>query len=272
MLDILTLIFSGALVGFAVGLTGVGGGSLMTPILLLLGYPPPVAIGTDLLYAAMTKGSGMFFHHQKDNIDWKTMGLLAAGSLPFSLGLSVFFLSDTLHESGGYGDLMTTFLGVMLILTALVIILQKKIQRRLGNGGAAPPHPLHEPAFQGFARKHTIIMTLALGMVLGICVTLTSVGAGAIGASILFLLYPSWKATRVVGTDIAHAVPLTAVAGIGYLFNDLVDLVLLGTLLVGSIPGIYLGTHVGSLFPDRLMRGILAVTLMGLGLKFTLLS
>ena len=271
MLDIITLIFSGALVGFAVGLTGVGGGSLMTPILLLLGYPPPVAIGTDLLYAAITKGSGMFFHHQKDNIDWKTMALLAAGSLPCSLALAVFFLSDKLHEGNGYGELMTAFLGVMLILTALVITFQKQIQRRFAADKPPVPHGL-EPPYFGYAQKHTAVMTLVLGMVLGICVTLTSVGAGAIGASILFLLYPAWKATRVVGTDIAHAVPLTAVAGIGYLLNGLVDLELLGTLLVGSIPGIYLGTHVGSLFPDRLMRGILAVTLLSLGVKFTLFS
>lgn len=272
MMDVLLLVVSGALVGFAVGLTGVGGGSLMTPILLLIGYPAPVAIGTDLLYAALTKGSGVIFHHQKNNIEWKAVVLLAAGSIPCSLVLSVFFLGGDAHENAGYGDLMTTFLGIMLILTALVIIFQKQIQRRFNGESPAAPHPGLEPLFFGYAQKHTTVMTLVLGMVLGVCVTLTSVGAGAIGASILFLLYPHWKATTVVGTDIAHAVPLTAVAGIGYLFNGLVDLQLLATLLVGSIPGIYIGTHVGSLFPDKLMRGILAVALLGLGLKFTILS
>lgn len=271
MFDILILVFFGAFVGFAVGLTGVGGGSLMTPFLLLMGYPPPVAIGTDLLYAAFTKGSGMIFHHQKDNIDWKATGLLAAGSLPCSLLLSMFFLGNSLHEEGGYIELMTTMLGVMLILTAVVITFQKQIQRRFNGDTPVPSRHGVESPYLEFAHKHTRLMTLVLGMVLGICVTLTSVGAGAVGASILFLLYPAWKATRVVGTDIAHAVPLTAVAGVGYLLNGLVDLTLLVTLLVGSIPGIYLGTHVGSLFPDRWMRGILAVALFGFGLKFTVL-
>jgi len=270
MLDILILIASGALVGFAVGLTGVGGGSLMTPILLLLGYSPPVAIGTDLLYAALTKGSGMFFHHQKGNINWKVMALLAAGSLPCSLALAYFYLGDALKEGSGHHEIMTTFLGVMLMLTALVITFQKRIQRRF-NGGAIASQPDAWVPQSDFAHKHTATVTLVLGMVLGICVTLTSVGAGAIGASILFLLYPAWRATQVVGTDIAHAVPLTAVAGLGYLANGLADLVLLGTLMVGSIPGIYLGTHVGSLFPDKWMRAVLAIALVSLGVKFTLL-
>ena len=267
MYDFLILVMSGALVGFLVGLTGVGGGSLMTPILLLLGYPPPVAIGTDLLYAAVTKGSGVVFHHQKDNVHWPTMALLAAGSIPFSLGIS-FFLSGGIHKDDGFGATMTSFLGLMLILTALVIILQRQIQRRLN---AAPPEGEFPAQYKaGLGQQPVIFLTLFLGMILGICVTLTSVGAGAIGASILFLLYPSWKAATVVGTDIAHAVPLTAVAGIGYLLNGLVDLQLLVALLVGSIPGIYLGTQLGSYFPDRVMRGILAVALVSLGIKFLL--
>jgi hypothetical protein len=112
-------------------------------------------------------------------------------------------------------------------------------------------------------------MTFVLGLVLGFCVTMASVGAGAIGAAILFLLYPKWKASVVVGTGIAHAVPLTLAAGLGYLANGLVDLTLLASLLVGSVPGIYLGTHVGSLFPDKVLRGILVVTLLMLGLYFT---
>ena len=112
-------------------------------------------------------------------------------------------------------------------------------------------------------------MTLVLGLILGFCVTMASVGAGAIGAAILFLLYPQWKAATVVGTGIAHAVPLTLVAGLGYLANGLVDLSLLGSLLVGSIPGIYLGTHVGSLFPDKVLRAILVSALLVLGLYFS---
>lgn len=269
MFDLLLLVFSGALVGFAIGLTGVGGGSLMTPILLLMGYPAPIAIGTDLLYAAVTKSSGVFFHHRKQNVDWKAMALLAAGSIPVSVGLSLFVMQHGLAENPGYESLLTIFLGIMLVITALVIAFQSHIQKRLSPGTRPPPHHGIEPPFYGYPQKHTGIMTLILGLVLGFCVTMASVGAGAIGAAILFLLYPQWKASTVVGTGIAHAVPLTLVAGLGYLANGLVDLSLLGSLLVGSIPGIYLGTHVGSLFPDKVLRAILVSALLGLGIYFS---
>jgi len=271
MMDLLLLAFFGGLVGFAIGLTGVGGGSLMTPILLLLGYPAPVAIGTDLLYAALTKSSGVFFHHRKQNVDWKAMAFLAAGSIPVSICLSMFVMSEGLGDNENYESLLTTFLGIMLVITALVIGFQKHIQKRLSRGEVPPAHHGLEPPFYGYPQKHTHAMTFILGLVLGFCVTMASVGAGAIGAAILFLLYPRWKATTVVGTGIAHAVPLTLVAGLGYLANGLVDLTLLGGLLLGSLPGIYLGTHVGSLFPDKVMRGILVAALLILGLYFTLL-
>jgi uncharacterized membrane protein YfcA len=265
MFDLLLLIFSGALVGFAIGLTGVGGGSLMTPILLLMGYPAPVAIGTDLLYAAVTKSSGVVFHHRKKNVNWKPVLLLAAGSIPVSLGLTLLVMRDGIGDGEQYESLLTSFLGVMLIITAIVIAFQKQIQRRISS----PESANQEPVLAEFAHKHTAGMTLVLGLVLGFCVTLASVGAGAIGAAILFLLYPHWKATTVVGTGIAHAVPLTLVAGLGYLANDLVDMKLLGSLLLGSLPGIYLGTHVGSLFPDKIMRWILVAALLLLGIYFS---
>lgn len=240
----------------------------MTPILLLIGYPAPVAIGTDLLYAAATKTSGVFFHHRKQNVNWKSMLLLAAGSIPVSLGLSVVVMREGLGENESYEEILTTFLGVMLVLTSLVIAFQQKIQRRLASGMTPPPHHGIEPPFYGFPQKHTAIMTFLLGMVLGVCVTMASVGAGAIGAAILFLLYPLWSATTVVGTGIAHAVPLTLVAGLGYMANGLVDITLLLSLLVGSLPGIYLGTHVGSLFSDKVMRVILIFVLLSLGIYF----
>lgn len=261
MLELMILVFSGALVGFAVGLTGVGGGSLMTPILLLMGYPAPVAIGTDLLYAAITKSSGVFFHHRKQNVNWKAMALLAGGSIPVSLGLTLVVMRNGIGGSEEYESLLTTFLGIMLVLTAVVIALQQQIRRRFSHAT--------DNMSESTLEQKTVIMTLILGLVLGFCVTMASVGAGAIGAAILFLLYPRWKATTVVGTGIAHAVPLTLVAGLGYLANDLVDLKLLGSLLVGSLPGIYLGTHVGSLFPDKVMRTILVITLLLLGLYFS---
>lgn len=275
-MDFTLLVLAGALVGFAIGLTGVGGGSLMTPILLLFGYPAPVAVGTDLLYAAFTKSGGVYFHHKKGNVEWKTMGLLLAGSIPVSLAINLFILDDEFRNNDGYEVLLSTVLGVMLIVTSLVIAFQEKIQRRMGNDtntkSAAPAHLGFEPPYYGYAQKHSSLMTVVLGMALGLCVTLSSVGAGAFGAAALFLLYPKFKATSVVGTDIAHAVPLTFVAGLGYLYNGLVDFTLLGSLLCGSLPGIYLGTMMGSHLPDKAMRSILVVALFSLGFYFSFLS
>jgi uncharacterized protein len=271
-MDIFYLILSGALVGFAIGLTGVGGGSLMTPILLLFGYPAPVAIGTDLLYAAFTKSSGVFFHNKKSNVRWKTMGLMALGSIPVSIAVNLFVLDDEFRNNENYAALLTTSLGVMLVITSLVIAFQDKIQKRIAEGAETPAHLGFEPPYYGYPQKHTAIMTVILGIVLGFCVTLSSVGAGAFGAAILFILYPRLKAARVVGTDIAHAVPLTLVAGLGYLYNDLVDFKLLGSLLCGSLPGIYLGTMMGSKLPEKLMRMILVVALFSLGAYFSLNS
>lgn len=269
-MDIALLILSGALVGFAIGLTGVGGGSLMTPVLLLFGYPAPVAIGTDLLYAAVTKSSGIIFHHKKNNVRWKVMGLMTLGSVPVSVAVNFFILDDEFRNNDGYEAMLSTFLGIMLIITSLVIAFQKKIQKRIAEGVEPPIHLGFEPPYYGYVQKHTSIMTVILGVILGFCVTLSSVGAGAFGAAILFLLYPWLKVTKVVGTDIAHAVPLTFVAGMGYLYNDLVDFKLLGSLLCGSIPGIFLGTMMGSKLPEKLMRLILVLALMGLGIYFTL--
>ena len=259
------LILSGALVGFAIGLTGVGGGSLMTPILLLFNYPVAVAIGTDLLYAAITKASGMYFHHQRGHVDWKTMGLLATGSIPVSVFINIFIIDETIRDNANFSAFLSSFLGVMLILTALVMIFNRLIQRRLETEEKSS-----ENKFYKTLKNHRSIFVLFLGIVLGVCVTLSSVGAGAFGAAILFILFPSWPTKHVVGTDIAHAVPLTLVAGLGYINNGLVDLSLLLALLVGSLPGIYLGTRLGSVLPEKLLRTVLIFVLLGLGLYFSL--
>lgn len=259
-------ILAGAAVGFTVGLTGVGGGSLMTPLLLLFGFPAPVAIGTDLLYAGVTKSSGVWFHQQRGNINWRVMFLLTAGSIPVSLGLSLFFVKE-IRASAHFETLLTSVLGVMLVLTSLVILFQDRIQQRLNGHPAPHRHRFLEPQ-EGFATRHSGAITFLMGMLLGLCVTLSSVGAGAFGAAVLFILYPRLKTVEVVGTDIAHAVPLTLVAGLGYLYNGLVDFTLLIALLCGSLPGIWLGTHMGSRLPEKVMRGVLSVLLMGLGLNF----
>ena len=258
--EFLTLAGAGALVGYAVGLTGVGGGSLMTPILLLLGYPAPVAIGTDLLYAGLTKSSGMYFHHRRGNVVWRTMLLLATGSIPITLLLSIWLLNSDFRNQEGFETLLTTTLGIMLLMTATVVCFQKKIQHRL-SGNLSSAHV-------DLPSRARDVLTVLLGLLLGFCVTLSSVGAGAFGAAALFLLFPMIPTVRIVGTDIAHAVPLTLVGGLGYLYNGLVDFSLLLGLLSGSIPGIWLGTHTGAFVPDKVMRTILVIALTGLGIKF----
>lgn len=258
------LIVSGGLVGFAIGLTGVGGGSLMTPILLLFNYPVAIAIGTDLLYAAITKASGMYFHHGHGHVQWRTMGLLAAGSIPTSILINVFVIDENLVQDPSFTEFLTSFLGVMLILTAAVMIFGHQIQQRLRSD-----ENVHSKVYYQVLHKYRPALVLLLGIVLGTCVTLSSVGAGAFGAAILFILFPSRPTTHIVGTDIAHAVPLTAVAGLGYLFNGLVDYRLLLALVVGSLPGIYLGTRLSSLMPEKVLRLVLIVALLGLGLKFS---
>lgn len=265
LMDFLTLVLAGGLVGYAVGLTGVGGGSLMTPILLLMGYPPPVAIGTDLLYAGLTKAGGMVVHHNKGNVLWRTVLVMAAGSLPVTLMLNFWLLDADIHALPWYEKLLTTTLGVMLLLTAVVVLFKNHIQRRIeangnGNGSATTGGMKHD------------VLTFLLGVLLGVCVTLSSVGAGAFGAAALFMLLPKVSAVRIVGTDIAHAVPLTLLGGLGYLYNDQVDFMLLGGLLCGSLPGIYLGSHTGHRVPDKLLRVILVTALFALGVKFIFFS
>jgi len=266
LMDFLTLVLAGGLVGYAVGLTGVGGGSLMTPIILLMGYPPPVAIGTDLLYAGLTKAGGMVVHHQKGNVRWRTVLLMAAGSLPVTLLLNFWLLDADIHALPWYESLLTTTLGIMLLLTSLVVLFKNHIQRRIhanGNGTVRE---------EGEADLKRDVLTFLLGVLLGVCVTLSSVGAGAFGAAALFMLLPKLSSVRIVGTDIAHAVPLTLLGGLGYLYNGLVDFMLLGGLLCGSLPGIYLGSHTGSRIPEGLLRGILVAALFALGVKFIFFS
>lgn len=270
LMDFLTLVAAGGLVGYAVGLTGVGGGSLMTPILLLMGYPPPVAIGTDLLYAGLTKAGGMVVHHQKGNVLWRTVLVMAAGSLPVTLLLNFWLLDADIHALPWYEKLLTTTLGIMLLLTSLVVLFKNHIQRRIeangnGNGQSATGK-------DGNAGLRHDVLTFLLGILLGVCVTLSSVGAGAFGAAALFMLLPKVSSVRIVGTDIAHAVPLTLLGGLGYLYNDQVDFMLLVGLLCGSLPGIYLGSHTGHRVPDHLLRGILVAALFALGIKFIFFS
>jgi len=245
---------SGFIVGAIVGLTGVGGGSLMTPLLVLLfGIHPATAVGTDLLYAAITKSGGTWVHASKGTVDWRIVRLLASGSIPSAL--ATLIVVHTLFP-GGIGNatkIITAALGVALILTAAALIFR---QRLLGWAQCHDPDSAHHPW-----------KTVAVGVTLGFLVSISSVGAGALGVTALFFLYPKLPAIRIVGSDLAHAVPLTLVAGLAHWWLGSVNWSLLGSLLLGSLPGIYLGSHLASRVSERILRPTLAGMLVLVGGK-----
>ncbi|NQV69130.1 MAG: sulfite exporter TauE/SafE family protein [Pseudohongiella sp.] len=261
-MDFLLHILAGAGVGFAIGLTGVGGGSLMTPLLLLFGYPAPVAIGTDLLYAAITKAGGALSHHRRGNVDWKIVSLLALGSIPTALLVHALLLDTHFQQSKRFEELLTSSLGAMLIITAFILIFREKLRK---NAIEDRPEML-----MGMLHRNRGRVTCLMGILLGVCVTLSSVGAGAFGAAILLTIYSQTSAVRIIGTDIAHAVPLTFIAGIGYLFSGFVDLSLLLSLLIGSLPAIHLGSRISSKVSEKTLQQILTVILLSLGCYYSL--
>jgi uncharacterized membrane protein YfcA len=247
---------SGFVVGLIVGTTGVGGGSLMTPLLVLLfGIAPATAVGTDLLYAALTKLGGSWAHHRRGTVDWRIVRRLASGSVPAAL-LSLWALHVLQLEPQQLKDLITGVLSIALVLTALALLLKPWLQRwrQAADANDSEPYARHLPA-----------ATVATGAVLGVLVTLSSVGAGALGMAVLLYLYPRHGAARLVGTDIAHAVPLTLSAGLGHAALGSVDFALLGALLLGSLPGIWLGSHLGARVPEHILRSVLAVMLLVIG-------
>ncbi|NOT21043.1 MAG: sulfite exporter TauE/SafE family protein [Sideroxydans sp.] len=249
---------SGFLVGLIVGVTGVGGGSLMTPLLVLFfGVSPATAVGTDLLYASITKSMGGWVHAAKGSVDWKVVKLLALGSIPAAI-LTITLLKVLALEEKTLRGLVTSVLSVALLATAAALLLKdwiKKIARR-DDGTVYEIHHRHLPA-----------ATVITGVVVGALVTISSIGAGVLGTVAILFLYPRFPAVKVVGTDIVHAVPLTAVAGMGHMALGTVDLVLLGSLLLGSLPGIYIGSHLSAKVPEKVLRPLLATMLLIIGLK-----
>ncbi len=254
--------FTGFLVGFVVGLTGVGGGSLMTPILVLgFSIPPAIAVGTDLLYAAITKSTGIFFHHTRKTIDWNIVKLLSIGSIP-STCLSIFILRKMVISGIDYEQVITDILSFALIMTSLALLFKGQIQKLSQNEELLGIKTLHKQL-----RKP---LTIFSGVLIGFLVTLSSVGAGALGAAILFFLYPRMRAISIVGTDLAHAVPITAIAGLGHAHLGTVDYLLLGSLLIGSLPGIYIGSNLGAYLPEKIMRPVLASMLLVIGIHLAI--
>lgn len=261
---------SGFLVGFLVGITGVGGGSLMTPLLVFLfGFKPSVAVGTDLLYAAITKTSGVWVHHGKHgSVEWHIVGWLALGSLPFALA-TLYVLKQLMVVGKEITGMITFTLGIALLLTAFSLLVRSFLMRRAQKLDVIDDE--HSTDTNAGRFKHLQIpATVLTGAILGVLVTLSSVGAGALGTVALLFLYPRMSTLKVVGTDLAHAIPLTAVAGIGHLSLGNVDLMLLGSLLLGSVPGIWVGSHLSAKIPERFLRPTLATLLLLIGTKFVL--
>ncbi len=251
---------AGALTGFVVGLTGVGGGALMTPILLIFfGVSPTTAIATDLWFAAITKLVGARIHHTNGNVDWQVAKRLWLGSLPMALLIVVIV---SLGAQVAKVDWLTKAIGIVVLITAIGLLAAPKLVayakgRRIGQ-------PERFKAMQP-------ALTVISGGVLGLCVALTSVGAGALGSVMLLYLYPlRMTPHRLVATDIVHAIPLAVVAGLGYLFAGMVDWWMLASLLVGSIPTVLMGSLLAGKIPGRAVQLALALVLVAAGVKVLL--
>ncbi|MBW8785618.1 MAG: sulfite exporter TauE/SafE family protein [Novosphingobium sp.] len=245
---------AGLLVGVAVGLTGVGGGSLMTPLLVLIfGVSPQTAVGTDLLFAAATKTAGSGVHGWRETINWPILRRLACGSIPASV-VTLIALSELGRIHKGTQHVILIVLGVMLLVTAIGAVFQKRLV------AFATTREPRDP-------KRMLWPTVLLGLFIGVVVSISSVGAGAVGVTALLMLYPQLPVARIVGTDIAHAVPLTLVSGFGHWLIGDVDGVLLANLLLGSIPGVIVASFISSRAPDSWLRLALAAVLVFSGIK-----
>ncbi len=253
---LLTYVISGFCVGTLVGMTGVGGGSLMTPLLtLLFGVPPSVAVGTDLAFAAITKSAGTFTHRIRDTVRWDVVKLLCIGALPAAVA-STFALKYFGTLGKEIGQIIRYSIAGSVLLTVTALLFKGKMLAWLN----AHPHR----QLQG---KPLAAATIVCGAMLGTLVTISSIGAGAIGATLLVMLYPRMSSAEVAGTDIAYAVPLTAIAAFGHWYLGSINWPLLAMLLLGSVPGITLGSWFARAIPERILRGVLAMTLTAVAAK-----
>ena len=258
-MELIVFVAGGAAVGLAIGLTGVGGGSLMTPFLSFMGLPLPAAIGTDLMYATATKAGGVVAHWRMGTIHWEITRTLAAGSIPASI-LTAGTLKVLFAESN-YEHILGFSLGLMLLATAAMLVLRTRLLEQAARETVAAQPPI-------FVR-HARLATFTVGVLLGIFVTLSSVGAGVLGTAALLLLYPQLKPLEIIGTELAHAIPLTLVAGIGHwLLLDNIKWLLLLALLAGSLPTVYIGARFSSQIPQEVLRLILALVLALAGIRF----
>lgn len=244
-----TAIAAGAGVGLIVGLTGVGGGSLMTPLLISVFHlDKAVAIGTDLWFAGLTKVSGSVAHHREGHVDYHITKKLLLGSIPASIATMVFMHMEGISKSRD--STLAYALGIALLLTAITVAF-RPVWHRVGMW-----------LERWITRERRPAITVLCGAILGVLVSLSSIGAGALGATMILLLYPRLDMKRLVGTDIAHAVPLTIVAGIGHASLGNVEWILLIELLAGSIPGIWVGAKLTKQLPETITRFALCICLV----------
>ncbi|MFI4939080.1 MAG: sulfite exporter TauE/SafE family protein [Burkholderiales bacterium] len=253
---LLSYAVSGFAVGILVGLTGVGGGSLMTPLLtLLFGIPPTVAVGTDLAFASVTKLAGTFAHRLNGTVHWEVVRRLCLGALP-AAGLATLALKHFGALDKDIAQIIRYSIACSVMLTVVALLFRGKMQAWVRA------HP--EKQLQGMP---LVLATVAAGVLLGTLVTVSSIGAGAIGATLLVLLYPQLSPAEIAGTDIAYAVPLTAIAALGHWWLGSINWPLLAMLLLGSVPGITLGSLAARAVPEMVLRGLLATTLAGVAYK-----
>lgn len=250
-------IVSGFLVGMLMGLTGVGGGAVMTPVLLLLfGMPMTTAIGTDLWFASLSKSIAVGMHHNTNLIDWQVVKHMWYGSLPAA---AITILLMKYGYLGGNPATLKTAIGSAVILTALSMAFKQQL------------HDIGQHFRLSDARhfkQWQIPLTIFAGVLLGVMVSLTSIGAGAFGAVIMTYLYPlRLTPHKLVATDIAHAIPLTMIAGMGHLIIGNVDFKLLGLLMIGSVPGVVLGVMLSTRLPQNVLKWGVIICLLIVGFK-----
>jgi len=248
----------GFIVGLLVGLTGMGGGALMTPALILLGLArPAIAVGTDLVWGTLTKAVGAFVHCRQKTVDFAIVKRLAIGSIPGALaGLA---LLAVLHKHGDQAmdRAIVHLLAIALMCVALSLFI------RTFRGRVSPL----ETSSASLVHNGPAWLTSVLGGVVGFLVSLTSVGSGSLIVACLVVLYPRATMRRIVGSDILHALLLVGVSALGHLGLGSIDFPLLGALLIGSIPGVWLGSRMNAVVPERVLQPILATTLFFLGYK-----
>ncbi|MEH6472821.1 MAG: sulfite exporter TauE/SafE family protein [Halopseudomonas sp.] len=255
--------FAGLVVGFIVGLTGIGGGALMTPILIVgFGISPAVAVSTDLLYAAVTKMGGVWPYAKNRLVNWQIVIAMLIGSVPGSL-ITLWWLSG-IEALETIEHLMNLTLGVSLVLTSVAVFFRNRIRTYVIE--------LDAPRLKAAGRRWRLPVTSVAGLVLGMLVTLSSVGAGALGTALLILLFPHMTMPMIVATDLVHAVVLTGIAGVGHWQLGNVDPMLLLYLLMGSLPGVYLGSHLGVRLSPKFMQPLMGTLLLIIGIRFVLAS